>query len=74
MKIDETLYFHREVFQKALDGVIAYCQAHDGAIDIAGAKEVLGSSRKYIVPFLEYLDYHKWTRRLDNKRVLLRRN
>lgn len=74
VKIDETLYFHREVFQKALDGVIAYCQAHDGAIDIAGAKEVLGSSRKYIVPFLEYLDYHKWTRRLDNKRVLLRRN
>ena len=74
VKIDETLYFHKEVFRKGLEGIIAYCQAHDGAIDIAGAKEVLGSSRKYIVPFLEYLDYHKWTRRLDNKRVLLRRN
>ncbi|WP_246031618.1 SelB C-terminal domain-containing protein [Salibacterium salarium] len=35
------------------------------------AKEALGITRKYLVPFLEWLDEQKWTKRQDNERVWL---
>ncbi|MFC5711914.1 selenocysteine-specific translation elongation factor [Thalassorhabdus alkalitolerans] len=36
------------------------------------AKEVLGVTRKYLVPFLEWLDNEKWTARKDKERTWLK--
>lgn len=73
IKIDESFYLHHQVFEDSTHKIIDYC-LKQGSIDITEAREILGTSRKYIVPYLEYLDYHKWTKRMDNKRILLRRN
>lgn len=72
IKIDENILLHHEIYEKGLEAIIRHCE-ETGSIDIKEAKDILGGSRKYIVPFLEYLDYHKITKRLDNKRVLARR-
>lgn len=43
-------------------------------ISVPDFKEHLGSTRKYIMPLLEYLDDLKWTRREgDGRRILVRR-
>ena len=32
-------------------------------------KDILGVSRKYLIPFLESLDQQGWTKRVENERV-----
>ncbi|MBC7344886.1 MAG: SelB C-terminal domain-containing protein, partial [Clostridia bacterium] len=39
-------------------------------ISLAEVRDILGTSRKYALPFLEYLDQTKVTRRVGDKRVL----
>jgi selenocysteine-specific elongation factor len=43
-------------------------------ITIGNVRDVSGSSRKFILPLLEYLDSIKVTRRVGDKRVLLQKN
>jgi len=38
---------------------------------LAEARDALGSSRKFILPLLEYLDNHKITKRIEDQRVFL---
>jgi selenocysteine-specific elongation factor len=40
-------------------------------VDVAAFKELVGLSRKYAIPLLEYLDREKVTRRTGNDRVVL---
>ena len=45
-------------------------QEKDG-ITIARVRDITGSSRKFILPLLEYLDGKGYTRRAGEKRVLM---
>ncbi|MDD3706774.1 MAG: SelB C-terminal domain-containing protein, partial [Aminobacterium sp.] len=40
-------------------------------ITIATVRDVTGSSRKFVLPLLEYMDARGYTRRVGEKRVLL---
>ena len=42
-----------------------------GGVTIAQVREALDSSRKYVVPFVEYLDRIGFTRRIEDRRVLI---
>jgi selenocysteine-specific elongation factor len=72
VKIDENIFLTRSVYEEAINKIKEYCFANE-SIEIATAKDILNTSRKYIVPFLEHLDYIKITKRMENKRVLTRR-
>lgn len=72
VKIDDNMYLTRIVYDKAINKIKEYCLANE-SIDIGAAKDILNTSRKYTVPFLEHLDYMKITKRIENKRVLTRR-
>ncbi len=72
VKIDENIYLSYLVYEDAINKIVDYCLVNE-SIEISTAKEILKTSRKYIVPFLEHLDYKKITKRLENKRVLTRR-
>ena len=72
IKIDENIFLTKFVYEEAINKIKEYCLANE-SIEIATAKDILNTSRKYIVPFLEHLDYIKITKRLENKRVLTRR-
>lgn len=72
VKIDENIFLTNTHYEEAINKIKEYCFANE-AIEIATAKDILNTSRKYIVPFLEHLDYIKITKRIENKRVLTRR-
>jgi selenocysteine-specific elongation factor len=42
-----------------------------GPITVATARDLTGSSRKYVLPLLQFLDDHGLTRRVGDDRVLI---
>jgi selenocysteine-specific elongation factor len=69
VRIREGLYFHAEALQEAVGRVVAFLQARQ-AITPQEIKDLLGISRKYAIPLLEWLDSQRLTVRLGDKRVL----
>jgi len=63
------LYLHAEV-EKRLREVLADLIARMGPVSVAQVREVLNSSRKFVVPFVEYLDRMGFTKRVGDQRVL----
>jgi selenocysteine-specific elongation factor len=43
----------------------------DGGITIASVRDITGSSRKFVLPLLEYLDGKGVTRRVGDRRIIL---
>ena len=68
LRVSEDLVFHRS----AIDGLRRLLAAHKGArFAVPVFKEWTGSSRKYAIPLLEYLDREHVTRREGDERVVL---
>jgi len=70
IKISDDLVFHRA----ALDGLRQLIKAHktkSANIDVAHFKELIGVTRKYAIPLLEYLDRERVTRRVGDARQIL---
>mgnify|MGYP002713009377 CR=1 FL=1 len=55
--------------EKIVAQIVGYCQ-ENGRINAAQTRDLLGTSRKYAISLLEYLDQTKVTRRIDDDRVL----
>ena len=47
---------------------------HHGPLTPSVARELLGSTRRYVIPLLEYFDRTYFTRRMKEGRVLFRKN
>jgi selenocysteine-specific elongation factor len=69
VRIREGLYFHAEPLQDAVERVAAFLHEHR-AITPQEIKDLLGISRKYAIPLLEWLDTQRLTVRVGDKRVL----
>ncbi|RDU38784.1 selenocysteine-specific translation elongation factor [Neobacillus piezotolerans] len=64
--LDGQYYYHGEIFDKAVQTL----KENTGSeFEVGAAKDALGLSRKYMIPFLERLDAKGLTKRVDNKRV-----
>jgi selenocysteine-specific elongation factor len=64
----DDLYLHRAGWVKGVDK-LRMASSVEGVLTPAAAKEALGLSRKYLIPFLESLDREKLTRRVDTGRI-----
>jgi selenocysteine-specific elongation factor len=69
VRIREGLYFHAEPLQGAVSQVVAFLRERQ-AITPQEIKDLLGISRKYAIPLLEWLDAQRLTVRVGDKRVL----
>jgi len=69
VRITPDLLFHREAMERAESGLRKYLSEH-GQMTVAEFRDVIGSSRKYVVPLLEYFDDSKVTRRAGDLRTL----
>jgi selenocysteine-specific elongation factor len=69
VRIREGLYFHTEPLQAAVERVLTFLREHR-AITPQEIKDLLGISRKYAIPLLEWLDAQRLTVRVGDKRVL----
>jgi len=68
VKIGDAVLFLRETYDEALATLIRYLREH-GKMTVAEARDVLGATRKYILPLLEHMDALKLTRRMGDERV-----
>jgi selenocysteine-specific elongation factor len=70
VKISDDFVFHRGALEALRQQVKAY-KTKSPAIDVAKFKDLIGVSRKYAIPLLEYLDREHVTRRKGDVREIL---
>ena len=70
VKLSDDLVFHRDALDALRRRVVDY-KATSPKIDVARFKDMIGVTRKYAIPLLEYLDREHVTRRVGDERVIL---
>ncbi|MDU1411523.1 MAG: selenocysteine-specific translation elongation factor [Clostridium sp.] len=69
LKLNEDCTLLKEDYEEAKDMVKKYIE-DNGSISASSAREVFNTNRKYAVAILEHLDSIKFTKRVENDRVL----
>ena len=69
VKVDAKIYLHTEV-ERRLREKLMHMIDEAGGVTVSEVRGALDSSRKYVVPFLEYLDRIGFTKREGDQRVL----
>jgi selenocysteine-specific elongation factor len=69
IRINPEIIFHTQALADAESALRAYLTQH-GQITVAEFRDVISSSRKYVVPLLEYFDDHRVTERQGDLRCL----
>jgi selenocysteine-specific elongation factor len=65
----DTVLFLRESYEEAVAKLVTYLREHN-KMTAAEARDVLGTTRKYILPLLEHMDERHITRRIGDERIL----
>lgn len=69
LQLADGVLFTREAYEEAVQRLVAYIREH-GTMTVSEARDILNTSRKYILPLLEHLDVLRITRRQGDERVL----
>ena len=69
IQLDRITFIHKEVYEQAVEAVVHHIQEH-GQITLAEFRDLMDTSRKYSLIFLDYLDEHGITKRIEDYRVL----
>jgi selenocysteine-specific elongation factor len=70
VRVAEGIFFHRDALAKVEERVREHLSSH-ASMTASAFRDLIGSSRKYAVPLLEYLDAAHVTRRIGDERILL---
>lgn len=73
VKLNDTFLIHEEYFKKALN-VVKDETNKNGEITLATFRDLVGTSRKYAIPILEYLDEKKITKMIGEARIWISNN
>jgi selenocysteine-specific elongation factor len=69
VRVSDEVVFSREAVSLALARFRTYLGSSPG-LSVAAARDLLGSSRRYVLPLLEWLDAQRITRRVGDDRIL----
>ncbi len=69
VKVDIDLLFHKQAMTDAQSVLREYLAQHQ-QLTVAEFRDLIGSSRKYVVPMLEFFDRTKVTKRVGDQRML----
>jgi len=69
VRVKESLFFHADALQAIQDKLVGLLRERK-EIGPADIKDLLGISRKYAIPLLEYFDGRRVTQRVGERRVL----
>ena len=69
VRLSDEVVFSRRAAGEAVERLRAYLTANS-RLTVAAARDVLGSSRRYVLPLLAWLDAQKVTRRVGDDRIL----
>ncbi len=68
VRLDEQLAFHQEHFNRAKE-MLCYHFQKEKSLSPAAFRDMMGTTRKFVMPLLETFDRLKWTRRMGDERV-----
>jgi selenocysteine-specific elongation factor len=69
VRISDTILLAPDAYARAIDAVVGYLRIHE-TITVAKARDLLDTSRKYMLAILEHFDERRITRRRGDDRVL----
>jgi selenocysteine-specific elongation factor len=69
VRVNEDTVFARSAYDEAVRILRAHLTEHR-TLTVAAARDLLGSSRRYVLPLLEWMDAQKITRRVGDDRIL----
>jgi selenocysteine-specific elongation factor len=69
VRVNDDTVFARSAYDAAVSRLRSHLRQHQ-TLTVAAARDVLGSSRRYVLPLLEWLDAQKITRRVGDDRIL----
>ncbi len=69
VRVNDDTAFARSAYDDAVSRIRHHLVEHR-TLTVAAARDVLGSSRRYVLPLLEWLDAQKITRRVGDDRIL----
>lgn len=69
IRINNSLYITSSIYERMIE-LLKDFSSRKTEILVSEFREILGTSRKYALPFLEYLDSNKITKRTDDKRFV----
>jgi len=70
VRINDSIYLDSQVFDSIIEELKGFLREKK-EIGPADVKDLLGVSRKYAIPLLEYLDRERVTRRVGDDRLIL---
>ena len=69
IRVGDDLVFSARAADDAVERIRTYLRAN-GKLTVASARDLLSSSRRYVLPLLEWMDARKITRRVGDDRIL----
>ncbi|MBI2856023.1 MAG: SelB C-terminal domain-containing protein, partial [Chloroflexi bacterium] len=69
VRVNESVVFDAGAYREMLDRIVATARER-GKITVAEVRDMFGTSRKYALSLMEYLDQQRITRRVGDDRVL----
>ena len=69
VRVSETVVYSAEAYERMVDIISEYIR-ENGEISVANVRDVLGTSRKYALALMDYMDHKRITRRVGDARVL----
>ena len=69
IKVNESVVFSASAYEQLVESIKNHIISQ-GSITVADARTMFDTSRKYILPLLEYLDQQRITQRIGDERVL----
>ncbi len=69
VKVSESVVFSASAYQEQVDKISAYI-TEKGEITVGDVRDMFGTSRKYALALMDYLDHERITRRVGDARVL----
>jgi len=73
IKLDEGILLENKNYDMMKNKLIDFLKIN-GSISISQVRDLLGISRKYIIPLLNKMDQEKITQRKENNRILILKN
>jgi len=68
-RIDDSIVFESSVYDLMVERIVGRLKA-EGDITVSQVRDMFGTSRKFVLPLMEYLDEQRLTRRVGDSRVL----
>lgn len=72
IRIDQDIVFSKSAYEDSVEVLRSYCEINK-SIQLGEFRDLLKTSRKYAIALLDYFDQQKITKRIEDRRVIIKK-